>query len=97
MIIAAAIKDSDGKIWTLPKPARHGNIILEIVKAKVAMANHIQGFVTNDGTFLNRKEARQHAIDCKQPFYCYNPKDSSQRFVDNNPQANGELFSEDLW
>ena len=43
-----------------------------------------QGFLTNDGTFLNRYDAMQHAIDCGQL-----PPD-----VDNGRK---ELYSEDLW
>ena len=43
-----------------------------------------QGFLTHDGTFLNRYDAMQHAIACGQLL----PEDAEHC---------AELFSEDLW
>ena len=43
-----------------------------------------QGFLTHDGTFLNRYAAMQHAIACGQMF----PEDAV---------CCAELYSEDLW
>lgn len=43
-----------------------------------------QGFITHDGTFLNRYDAMQHAIACGQlPLYA--------------DKECKELYSEDLW
>ena len=41
-----------------------------------------QGFITNTGTFLNRRDALSHAMECNQVRY---------------PENQNELFSEDLW
>jgi hypothetical protein len=43
-----------------------------------------QGFLTHDGTFLNRYDAMQHAIACGQML----PEDAERC---------AELYSEDLW
>ena len=43
-----------------------------------------QGFLTHDGTFLNRYDAMQHAIACGQLL----PEDAEHC---------AELYSEDLW
>lgn len=86
-IIAAAIRHGD-LIISMPKPARHHDIINRFV----AIEDHIivspidQGFLTNKGQFLERKEAKQHAITCNQKF-----RDDYEPFRSN------DLFSEDLW
>ncbi|MDO8640472.1 MAG: hypothetical protein Q7R33_02920 [Nitrosarchaeum sp.] len=61
MIKEAAIL-KDGKVYT---GRRHHNIIHEhpfMFKCE----NSIQGFVTDDGKFLNREEAMLHAFNCGQ-------------------------------
>ena len=51
----------------------------QIIKSRIE-----RGFLTNDGTFLNRYDAMQHAIACGQL-----PPDADK--------VHKELYSEDLW
>ena len=97
MIIAAAICDSNCRIWTLPKPARHGHVLIHMVQAAVPLANHTQGFIDDHGSFYTRYAACLHAMKCRQQFWCYNPGDSARRFKVDAPRVAVELFSEDLW
>lgn len=69
MIVAAAIIYKE-ILWTLDKPNRHGHIIhkictdmgVETVRSKEMK----QGFITDQGIFLDRIEAYQHAVNCGQ-------------------------------
>jgi hypothetical protein len=97
MINQAAIMDTTGKVWTLPRPARHSTIINLMMKNNVNPRKCFQGFVDEAGKFYTRQEALIHAIEHNQTFYLYDPRDTSKRFVDNNPKKTGPLFSEDLW
>lgn len=100
MIIAAAIKDENGKVWSVPQPGRHGHVIRLMVDNGGKARSGIQGFVDESGKFYNRNEAVKHAIESGQQFWCYNPGDSSQRFKIDPPKGPNkprELFSEDLW
>lgn len=68
MIKEAAIQRiSDGKVWT---GHRHSNVIHSIVSegetTSVTRNEFIQGFVTNDGVFVDRKEAYKIAVACGQ-------------------------------
>ncbi len=87
MIIGVAIKHGD-LVIALPRPNRHHSVInymvhnLGITPPVGHQHEDGQGFYLADGTYLNRRQARQYAIDHKQ---CENPIDSR------------ELFSEDLW
>jgi len=87
MVKEAAIqRKSDGKIWT---GKRHSNVILKIIQEgeelSVSHEFFIQGFVTDDGRFVDRREAFIIAKDCNQ---LLNPKD---------PWAEPTLMSEDLY
>lgn len=92
MISAAAIL-RDGVIWTLPRPARHHNILWAMYdvdnnsapdkRPKIIPATGEQGFVTEKGQFLKRDEAYRVAIKAGQ-------------FL-KEPCAPPNLFSEDLW
>ena len=80
MITQAAIMDVFGKIWTLPRPNRHSNIIELMARKKFeSIRKSIQGFIDENGKFYTRKIAWVHAIECKQPFYVYDPSDTSKR------------------
>ena len=92
-IVAAAIK-KDGVIWTLPRPARHHNIIFamnDVGKSKarenktsfLIEAHGKQGFIDGEGNFLNREDAAKRAILCGQ--------------LTKPLIAPPNLFSEDLW
>jgi hypothetical protein len=102
MIAHVAIKDCNGKVWSLPKPSRHAHVCWLLyylhnkATADALLGEHIQGFVNDRGVFLNRLEAWAEAHRCNQVLPPYNPVNPSQRrgSVDETPR---ELFSEDLW
>ncbi len=80
-VVAAAIR-KDGKVWSLPPPARHDTVMVMMfddhgVKAKDAD----QGFLLDDGTFADRDEAGRVAIEAGQ--------------IERLSRLT--LFSEDLW
>lgn len=88
MIVAAAII-YDGELWTLPRPARHHDIIKAHHDVTGKGGSGVQGFVTNLGTFMNRCTAATHAMECGQP---------TLGRVGRNPlKSGGRLYSEDLW
>lgn len=81
-IVAAAIKFR-GEVFSLPAPKRHSDIIRLIhEKCRSAVTQEIQGFVTDDGTFVDRVEAGRIAIAAGQLKELPVPPD---------------LYSEDLW
>lgn len=84
MILGVAIK-RDGKVYKLEKPARHCDIIKHVVR-NLGLEKPIrvkeQGFYSDKKDFLNRVDARQHAIACDQ--------------LITTKVYNG-LFSEDVW
>ena len=87
MIVAAALRNpADGEIITLPKPARH----IDLLRASGTIDWHgttkwrawlwDQGFIDADGEFRDRATAARIAHECGQ--------------VDNPLRS---LHSEDLW
>lgn len=102
MITHVAIKDRYGKIWSLPKPNRHGHVIhkMHVVEGKEValylLGEQIQGFLNDKGMFLNRLEAFQEAFNCIQLLPPYNPINPKERRGEVNTNLR-ELFSEDLW
>lgn len=81
-IVAAAIV-YEGVVHTLPPPARHADIIKVIwQKIHKQVTCEIQGFVTDEGKFVNRIEAGKIAIAAGQIKELEVPPD---------------LYSEDLW
>lgn len=82
MITAAAIV-YEGRLYTLPKPARHFDVIKVIwQEIKKQVTCETQGFVTDEGKFLDRIEAGKHALACGQLKELSCPPD---------------LYSEDVW
>ena len=82
-IIAAAIQ-WEGVTISLPKPARHGQVLHcaeQFLKTNVHYA--CQGFLTSKGRFVNRVQARQIAYVAGQE-----PKETG---------GDRDLYSEDLW
>lgn len=82
-ITGVAIRDLDGKVWSLPAPNRHYNVIHMIyteTKQQVPR-NWAQGFVTESGRFLTRRQARMVA----------------QKTGQFTGEVRGTLTSEDLW
>lgn len=83
MIVHVAIKYKD-KIYFLPHPNRHHNVIRMIGGMD---GPHKEGFLDSDGKFLNRTEAMLVAVECGQ----------LRRREDAQFYQGPELFSEDLW
>lgn len=83
MIKQTAIKDNNGKVWTLPRPNRHHHII-RYMYANGMSGSFMdgQGFILEDDTFVSREEAAKIALDCGQVETLKAPPD---------------LYSEDLW
>lgn len=71
----------NGKVYSLPKPNRHHHVIRMIGGIH---GPNMQGFLDNDGRFLDRKAALRVALAAGQVL---DPVDI---------RAN-QLFSEDLW
>ena len=64
MIAGVAIKDQDGKVWSLPSPNRHEDVMRHIEKkTKVSRVIGEQGFVDRSGKFLSRVEAARVALN----------------------------------
>ena len=83
-IVGVAIKLECGVIMSLPKPARHHDIIREVGQTFEGKGKSIvgtQGFMLADGRFVNRKQAVFFAVDAGQI-------EAPER---------SELYSEDLW
>lgn len=84
-IIAAAVQ-WEGVTFSLPKPARHGQVLhsIEGTILKSELVPYVcQGFLTSEGRFVNRVQARHIAYMAGQ-----------------NPKTTGttrDLYSEDLW
>jgi hypothetical protein len=84
-IVAAAVS-VEGVTISLPQPARHGQVLACGVRClNIQPGSEVQGFLTSNGRFVNRIEARYLAHRAGQ-----NPGSTGGR---DNP----ELFSEDLW
>ena len=79
----AAVKFEKHGVHSLPRPHRHHTVLRKFPMSDIA--NSIQGFIDENGSFLNRKDACQRAIETGQITL---PKRTS-------PQ--NQLFSEDLW
>jgi hypothetical protein len=75
-----------GVVYSLPKPNRHHDVIRLIFDQTGSgiSGTDVQGFLTDDGTFVNRVDALAIALRTNQVL---NP---------SNVRAN-RLFSEDLW
>ncbi len=87
-IAAAAIRSPDGTVWTLPRPARHCDVICHIwgKTGKPTIGNSGQGFLTDQGRFVTREEAYRIAKAADQ--IIFRP--------DVTPTP-GTLYTEDLW
>lgn len=87
-LIASAIKfyNEDNGKWIVMTGIRHANILYDMytLKIKYDKSLCIQGFLTNDGDFVDRYEAKDIAIKANQIIV---------PFEDTYP----ELFSEDVW
>ncbi len=88
MIIGVAIRlASEGEdpslTVSLPKPYRHNMLIHLLYEQGIgSKMMYDQGFITDEGIFLNRKDGAIHALKAKQLDHLEFPP---------------ELYSEDLW
>lgn len=81
-IATAAVTLSNGLIVSLPRPARHHDIINELARANIICLE--QGFLTDEGNFVTRSEGWHIAQDAGQIVYeCGGPY--------------GVLYSDNLW
>jgi len=81
-----ACRDTEGRIWSMPRPFRHHHVlrIMHDHGAKQAEDNHgNQGFLDESGRYLTRKQA------------LVNAKANDQ--IKNGEIIGGVLTSEDLW
>lgn len=81
-----ACKDTKGRIWSLPEPFRHHDVLRVMYDhgARCAEDNHYsQGFLDASGKYLNRHAALISAEINKQ--------------IKNGEIIGGVLTSEDLW
>ena len=83
MLVAAAIMH-EGKVYSVPRPGRHLDVIREHLYGLTIDKGKQGGFLTHDGRFLYRDEALAHALSCGQEI--------------RPSHLKGEpLISEDLW
>lgn len=83
-IVGVALRHKD-LLLALPRPNRHHNVgffATCVLGIKPPYGRDEMGFYLKDGTFLNREEAREHALKTGQVTETDHPR---------------ELFSEDLW
>lgn len=100
MIVAAAVKIGEAVV-SMEKPSRHHHILRAISglysedapRPHRTFASEVQGFLTDGGVFLGRREAMSHAISCGQPLTRRDILKQSKPGCYYGP----ELFSEDLW
>ena len=86
-IAAAAIRHPRG-VFSLPKPGRHHHIIAMMTDLDVSPKGCEQGFLTDEGEFVDRKTAARIATEAGQI-----PRPDGPR-----PCApGGRLYSEDVW
>lgn len=83
MIKAAAIKATDGTIHSVPRPGKHHNVIAEMVAIGISPKKGVQGFLTDQDVFVDRKEA------------CVIAKAHGQ-IIKKHGSAD-TLYSEDMW
>lgn len=66
-VVCVAILHADGRRFALPRPARHHQVIALMGPAYLERrGEHVQGFITSLGRFVNRRRARQIAELAKQ-------------------------------
>lgn len=83
-IECTAILNTDGKVFTIPRPGRHHDVIRLMVQAGCPKPiTGTQGFLASDGKFVEREPAKVIAQQAGQLL----PRASNST----------ELFSEDMW
>lgn len=89
-ITNAAIKSNiTGEVYYVPKPGRHSDVIFMMVEqGHASPVAGIQGFITSNGQFVDRRLAFAIAYLAKQ---------ITQEQYDRRKDGIYELFSEDVW
>lgn len=84
-IEAAAIRDDTGKVWSVPQPGRHHDVIRLMRESGYTgqVGGDLQGFLLNNGMFCRRKPAKRIAEQAGQ--------------LKNGRTVASVLTSEDLW
>lgn len=85
VITGVAILGKAGAMVALPKPHRHHHIYALAAFLGLDLDNGRQGFVTSNGSFVDRREAFRLVSTHGQ---------TSRRSGNSNSE---ELFSEDVW
>ncbi len=87
-VVAAACLDTNNRVWSVPKPARHHDVLyyMTVCGAKEKDGPDSQGFKLSDGTYVDRLAA-------------YTIAKKAYQLKERMPgEYNGpELFSEDVW
>lgn len=65
-IAGVAIQFEDGSVWTLPRPARHSDVIAARASATGCKGSGRQGFITSRDRFVDRVEAVNIALAAGQ-------------------------------
>lgn len=89
-ILQAAL-EVDGFVFTAPPPARHHTLMHEWYRLtrQPQSQRHVQGFLTTEGRFVTRAEAKRLAFDSGQV--------SGRLISGGTRDAGGIITSEDLW
>lgn len=87
VILYAAIRHPDGRIFAVSRPGRHGHVqqLMEMLNSNSPEAMELdrQGFITSLGAWLSREDALVVAT-------------RNNQIIRKHPQ-NYELYSEDMW
>lgn len=86
-ITHVAVKLANGTIYSMPRPNRHHNVIRHMSQDKVDYKNNKEGFLDDQGNFLDRYEAYNLAVSTGQ----INRRKGEQFY------QGPELYSEDIW
>lgn len=84
-IVAVAVKYG-GKVWSLPEPNRHCDIVRLIsdTTGEKTIDLESEGFLDADDRYLTREQALVSAL-------------CNRQVLDENDIRHDQLFSEDLW
>ena len=65
-VVQAAIRDPEGKVHTLPRPARHSGVYFQMMREGTPYASDevVKGFLLSDGTFASRRQAGRANASC---------------------------------
>jgi hypothetical protein len=71
MITGVALFNTNtGELVSLPNPNRHNHVISKMFKEMkvrpLRQNGWIQGFIDDQANFLDREQAAEHALECKQ-------------------------------